>query len=150
MNYKINPAVTGGFWVRLMAFALDNIIILLMRSVFSLATLAITFLLPNPIFFSYSPLDIFYCVISVAYFTFTTYKLGATPGKLLFKLKVIDCSDSPGWLNILYRETIGRFLNGILSLGYIFLIVDKEHCTFADKLCDTRVVYQNLYARNVI
>ncbi len=150
MYYRINPAITGGFWVRLAAFLIDNIIVLILRGSFSLFALASVAFLPDPIFFTYSPLDIFFFLLSAAYFTFTTCTLGATPGKLLFKLRVIDCSERPGWVNILYRETIGRYLNGLLMLGYIFLIVDREHCTFADRLCDTRVVYQNLYANNVI
>ncbi len=149
MSYKINPAITAGFWVRLAAFTVDGIIVLLLRLAVVLLGLGLSESDYLPIFFNYNPLDIFYYLLGALYFTCFTYKYGATLGKKLFRLKVLDCSDNPGWINILYRETIGRFLTGFMFLGYLFMLADKEHCTFSDLLCDTRVVYINMYARNI-
>ncbi len=150
MSYKINPQVTAGFWVRLAAYTVDNILILLIRGILSLFGLGFGELFSVPVFFNYSVVDVFYFAIAVTYFTFFTFKQGATPGKRLFRLKVLDCSERPSWINILYRESIGRFITGFMLVGYIFMLADKEHCTFADLICDTRVVYINMYARNTL
>ena len=46
------------------------------------------------------------------------------------------------FLNVLYRETIGRFLsNFILGIGYILIGIDKEKRGLHDILSDTRVIY---------
>ncbi len=150
MSYKINPSITAGFWVRLAAFTVDGIIVMLLRLVVSPFGFAFSEIYNTPVFFTYNPLDIVYFAIGSLYFTFFTYKYGATLGKKLFRLKVLDCSLKPSFINILYRETIGRFLTSFMFLGYLFMAADKEHCTFADLLCDTRVVYINMYARNTI
>ncbi len=150
MSFKINPNVTAGFWVRLVAFAVDNIIIFLLRGTANLFIFGLSISFPMPVFFNYTIVDILYFTIAALYFTCFTFKMGATPGKMLFRLKVVDCSDNPGWVNILYRETVGRFLTGFMLLGYIIMIFSSEHCTFADMLCDTRVVYVNVYSRNTI
>ncbi len=150
MSYKINPNITAGFWPRFAAYTVDSLLVLLLRLVVSLFTFGFDSAFTLPVFFSYNIFDIIYFAIAVSYFTFFTYKHGATPGKKLFKLKVVDCSDNPSWINILYRETIGRFLSGFMFLGYLFMMADREHCTFSDLLCDTRVVYINMYARNTL
>ncbi len=150
MSFKINPNITAGFWVRLAAFAVDNLLIMFIRLVVNLSVFGLFSLVSTPVFFSYRLIDIVYLIIAAAYFTFFTYRYEGTPGKRLFRLKVIDCSDKPGWLNILYRETVGRFLTGFFCLGYITMVFSPEHCTFSDMLCDTRVVYINVYSRNML
>ncbi len=143
MSYKVNPNITAGFFVRLIAFAVDSMII---------GTVSL-FLLPAfgffnvPIFFDYSLRAIAGMVVSGAYFSLFTYFQGATPGKFLMRVRVVDCSEKPGFANILYRETVGRFLNGLLFIGYFMIIFDKEHSSLADRLSDTRVVYPNFYLR---
>ena len=59
-------------------------------------------------------------------------------------LRVISANDQKKltFLNILYRETIGRFLSGfIFGIGYILIGIDKEKRGLHDILCDTRVIY---------
>ena len=41
----------------------------------------------------------------------------------------------------LYRETIGRYLSGILCIGYLLIAVDGEKRSLHDRICDTLVVY---------
>ena len=46
-------------------------------------------------------------------------------------------------LNVVYRETVGRFLCSLpVNIGYIVAGIDSEKRGFHDMLCDTRVVYQ--------
>ena len=43
---------------------------------------------------------------------------------------------------VIYRETIGRFLSGlILCAGYFMIGLQKEKCGLHDLMSDTRVVY---------
>ena len=71
-----------------------------------------------------------------------TYLTGATVGKRLFNLKVISVgSDKLSLWNVIYRETLGRYLSSIFLIGYIIIGVDKDKKALHDILCDTRVIY---------
>ena len=67
-------------------------------------------------------------------------------GKWLFNLRVIP-ADGPEdgklrFVDVAYRETIGKFLSGvILNAGYILAGPDREKRALHDMLCDTRVIY---------
>ncbi len=81
--------------------------------------------------------------LTVTYFVLFTYYTGATLGKKLFALRVVSAEDREmTFFEVLYRETIGRFLADIiLCLGYLFIIVQKEHRGLHDLLSDTSVIY---------
>lgn len=139
----------AGFWVRLSAYVIDSIIIffglLLVRFILFLAGLFLAEGTFNSNFlFSFSLKDIILYSCSVAYFVCSTYYTGTTIGKKLMNLKVINKKEnkSLSFLNLLYRETIGRFLSGFfINIGYMMIGIDKEKCGLHDILCDTRVVY---------
>lgn len=102
-------------------------------------------ILSFPVLFQYTLKDGLFYGFQVAYFVIFEYFLGGTPGKLLLKLRVVgeDGIQKAGLFQILYRETIGRFLAGIsMVIGYIFVAVDREKRGLHDMLSDTRVVYQ--------
>ena len=49
------------------------------------------------------------------------------------KLSIID---------VIYRETIGRYLSGlVLCIGYILIALDNRKRSLHDMLCDTVVIY---------
>ena len=50
-------------------------------------------------------------------------------------------------VDVIYRETIGRFLSGIMYIGYFMALVDREHRAFHDWLCGTCVVSEPAAAR---
>ena len=55
------------------------------------------------------------------------------------------------FLNVVYRETIGRFLSWFLAgVGYIMAGIDREKRGLHDMLCDTRVVYEKNIRVNLI
>lgn len=102
-----------------------------------------TFLGGN-LLFQYNLKDIVLYVMQVLYFILLTYYTGTTLGKRVLNLRVIcaDGNEKPGLITVIYRETIGRFLSGILCcIGYLMIVVDKENRGIHDWLCDTRVVY---------
>lgn len=80
----------------------------------------------------------------VAYFILITYFTHTTLGKMLLNLEVVTDRDEWTFLNILYRETVGRFLSGIMCIGYLAVLISSKHQGFHDMLCDTYVVYKNM------
>ena len=83
-------------------------------------------------------------MFEVLYFILLTYGTGTTPGKRLLNLRVVNADLSPGLslVDVVYRETVGRFLCGLsVGIGYIMAGVDREKRGLHDMICDTRVVY---------
>lgn len=96
----------------------------------------------SPILFRFSPYDIFLYLAGSAYFIVMTYLTGATVGKRLMNLRVVACNDSKlTFVNVLYRETIGRYLSSLLFVGYLMIGVSETKQGLHDRLCDTQVIY---------
>lgn len=139
----------AGFFVRLAAYTLDSLLVSIALLVITVPMGLVTlFNGPNiftrPLLFQYSAYAIFLYLIRAFYFAVCTYSSGRTIGKKLMNIKVIstDEQEKLTFVNALYRETIGRFLSGlILYVGYIILGPDKEKKALHDILCDTRVIY---------
>lgn len=135
--------VYAGFWRRLAAFIIDLLIFFLisipLRLLLSLlGTLGIG---NNAVFFHYSAADLLLTAALVLYFTAFEGSCGATPGKRILGMRVVSVRTGRlGWFDAFYRETVGRFLNNLLGVGYLMLLPDREKRTLADRLCDTRVV----------
>ena len=93
--------------------------------------------------FQYSVVDIVVYLVTAVYFILQTYYSGATLGKKIFQIRVVSAEERKMTLfEVIYRETIGRFLSGvIMNLGYLLILVDKEHRSVHDILSDTHVVY---------
>ncbi len=95
--------------------------------------------------FQYSVIDIVLYLASCAYFILMTYNSGSTVGKRVMHIKVVSCEDRKlTFFEVAFRETIGRFLAGIIvDAGYLMVGVDKDKRGFHDILADTRVVYEH-------
>ena len=148
MQNKPETYLHAGFFVRLAAFLLDSIIVgavlLIVRIPFWISGIYN----PNNIFvrdiiFSYSVVDIVTYLLSVGYFVVLTYKTGATVGKKMLHLRVVSVEDrKPTLFEIVYRESIGRFLSGLIAnVGYIMIGIHKEKHGLHDMLSDTEVIY---------
>lgn len=143
-----NQDVFGGFFVRLAAYLLDSLIL---AAIFFIPDLVFFFLrlassdsfLFRDILFSFSLWDILKYLLCSLYFVLLTYFSGATLGKKAMRLKVITPDGSKlTFINVLYRETLGKYLSAIiLYIGYILIGADKEKRGLHDILCDTRVIY---------
>ena len=146
-NQSENKAYAG-FFVRLVAYAIDSMLAALLVSVVKLplsiaASAGAGFLKANFIF-HYSLLDVLGYIGVAAYFVLLTYFAHGTPGKLLFRLRVVTVDREWTFLNILYRETVGRFLSSLLCIGYLAIIVTEKKQGFHDMLSDTYVVYAGM------
>lgn len=137
----------AGFLPRLVAFAIDNlliaIVLLFVKIPLGIATLISgANMLTKPVLFEFSTLDIIFYLLGVLYFVIATYNTGTTFGKWLLKLKVVSSNNTKlSFLDLLYRETIGRYLSSIIFIGYIIIPFDSEKRGLHDHLCDTRVIY---------
>ncbi len=146
---KYTEIVYAGFWVRLVAFLFDSLIIgvgilivkLTLSGPFSL--LDGTFLGGN-LLFTYSLEDIISYVLWVSYYILFIYFTGATPGKRLMNIRVIDKNggEKISLLNVIYRETVGKFLSVFfVGIGFIMAAFTKQKTSLHDLLADTRVIY---------
>lgn len=141
----------AGFGIRLLAYIIDNLILgiglLFIKFFFFLIRMIIgSDILVQPVLFQYTWVDIIVYILRIMYFVLLTYFTSATLGKHLLKLKVISTNDTGkySFLDILYRETIGRFLSKlIIYAGYLMIFINKDKSSLHDMLADTRVVYKS-------
>lgn len=148
-NFVCNDVVYAGFWVRLAAYFLDNVIVFLMLLIVRLALSGILSVvrgtvLGGNILFHYTLKDIVLYLGQVLYFILCTRYTGTTIGKKAMNLRVVNADGSLelDMLTVVYRETVGRFLCSLpMCIGYLMTGLDKEKRGIHDMLCDTRVVY---------
>ena len=81
--------------------------------------------------------------VRVAYDTFFLGKFGATPGKMLCKIKVVMPDGSP----FTYGRAAGRALAEIVSgmacyIGYLIVLFDAQKRALHDHICNTRVIHK--------
>jgi uncharacterized RDD family membrane protein YckC len=100
---------------------------------------------PTPERFSFLPLMIQFAFIFIqmAYQIFFLGKYGATPGKMLCKLKVVTAEGG----RIGYGRATGRVFAEMLSgmicyIGYIMVAFDSQKRALHDYICNTRVIYK--------
>lgn len=143
----------AGFGPRAAAYVIDRAIIfaalLLVRVPVWLVSLAGGDALTAKNFlFQYSFLDVLCWLLASAYLVLMTYYTGSTLGKKLMRLRVEkEDGAALGFVDALYRETVGRFLSGIACIGYLMVLADRKKRAFHDYLCDTRVVYDEVFFR---
>ncbi|GEM_PF-3576855 len=121
--------IYAGFWVRYAAFQIDIfpvaiIIALLSRSSFNILGSWIVIV----IFFLYS--------------TIFTFLYGATLGKKLFRLKVVDKNgNKPNFIAAVLRETGKLIFTVVFLVGFLWVVFDKEKQGLYDKIASTHVVF---------
>ena len=147
-NFRIER-VYAGFWARAAAFVIDCVIVWFLRLGVRFA-LFLSFGLfsdKNPLdatlLFQYSWRDGLLYAAGALYFVLCTYYAGATLGKKALNLRVVSADSKPlTFVNVLFRETIGRFLSSfVFGLGYLLAGITVEKKALHDMLCDTRVIY---------
>jgi len=79
--------------------------------------------------------------LPAAYEIFFIGKYGATPGKMLMKVKVVSADGGP----ISYGRATGRYFAKMLSalilyIGFIMAFWDDEKRALHDRICQTRVI----------
>ncbi|MDY0321683.1 MAG: RDD family protein [Arcobacteraceae bacterium] len=138
---NIDNVEYAGFWIRVGASFIDGLL-------FAIFTLPITMIVYGDTLWEsesmiLGPADflINYVLPAVVVVLFWLYK-SATPGKMIFKLKVVDATTG----NVLtVGQAIGRYLAYFLAsipllLGIIWIVFDNKKQGWHDKLANTAVI----------
>lgn len=145
----------GGFWRRLLAFMIDKTIIYALSLNISLIVLFaaglgndITSLLQSP------PEEIargagalsFLCaflslLVDMTYFTWFHGISGQTPGKMLFRLRVVTASGQPVTTGTAFLRWTGYLISGLFFFaGFLWIAFDRKKQGWHDKIAMTMVV----------
>jgi uncharacterized RDD family membrane protein YckC len=143
-----------GFWIRFVATLIDSIIVGVFNSILQL--LAMKPLLtaaqaapdadPKAAFAALGIvgiLSLVSMVVNCLYETLFIAKMGSTPGKMAFGMRVVR----PDGSRIGMARSFGRYFAKLLSaliigIGYVVAAFDSEKRALHDMICDTRVVKQ--------
>jgi len=138
----------AGFWIRFVAVFVDGVLLNVvyffigMVSGFVFFSQSIDGDLNEELFGTFVVLMyVFQYLLHIAYETFFIGRFGATPGKMLCKIRVVRADGG----RVTYLRAFARYwakmLSGlILLIGYIMAAFDSEKRTLHDHICDTRVV----------
>jgi uncharacterized RDD family membrane protein YckC len=90
----------------------------------------------------FTRLTLFTAVLSsLAYDVFSLLRFGATPGKLIFGLRVVQADDRPlGFWRIVARSLAKGIVGFTLGIGYLIAAFDEQKRGLHDFICKTRVV----------
>lgn len=139
-------AIRAGFGPRAAAFVIDRLLLVL-----ALLFVRIPALFSGSgmtVLFRFTAVDVYSYVLVSVYFILFTHFTGSTLGKKVMGLHVEkEDGEKPSLVDVIYRETIGRYLSGILCLGYLMVLADGRNRAFHDYICDTRVVYDEKVMR---
>jgi len=137
----------AGFWVRLVAALVDWVLVTGLETILSLLLFAAAMLITGGrgsdmqavqamMAWSVGP------ILGVAYYVGFIGYCGQTPGKMAIRVKVVRSDGEPvGYGRALLRETLGKFLSGlILGIGYLMIAFDEQKQGLHDKIADTYVV----------
>lgn len=154
MNQDLINVEPAGFFPRLGAYLIDmcvagvvigmiNLPIGILRMV---AGDSVCF---KDILFDYDIFQIVNYLLMSAYFIVMTYTTGRTVGKMLMKLRVVSTvgTELTFW-QVAFREIIGKYLSGILYIGYLMVGVSEQKLALHDRLADTRVIYNSKAYQN--
>ena len=133
----------GGVRRRFAAMLIDGSIVSIFHLPFNLVELAINLLAPaHSILFKFLVWPIYIC-ISLGYFAVFYRTRGATPGKMLFGLKVVDAKSGEYLRSsqTIWRETIGKFCSLIVfGLGYFWALFRSDRRTWHDFIGRSQVL----------
>ena len=132
----------GGFWIRVGAYLVDLVILVIIAFVVALATGQDLFDASAAASASYGVADLINLIVGIAYFAgFESSSWQATPGKRALGLIVTDSSGA----RISFLRALGRYLAKILSglillIGYIMVAFTERKQGLHDFLASTLVV----------
>lgn len=123
----------GGFWIRFLAYAIDAVILSVVAGLLFGNTCPETGYCS-----SYEGPNV---VIPLAYMVgFWTWK-GATPGKMICKLRIVNLDGSPITFKTALLRIVGYAVSAIaLGIGFIMIGFDPKKQGWHDRIAKTYVV----------
>lgn len=131
----------AGFFIRLVAFAIDMLVISAINRILQ------SVLNPNiELGLGISLASIIYWLISLGYFTLMTYfNNGQTLGKMITNIRVVSLNGEKADLwQIVSRETFGRYVQNKFVVLYLIIGFAPMKQSLADILSDTVVIRDNV------
>jgi len=133
----------AGFWIRVLAFILDGVIVLIplwLLSFMSGGAAAIGF---EPFMKQLEQSTPIHLII-ILYLFACLIIFGRTPGKALLKLRIVDVrsGDRPSALRLIVRH-LGYVLSGCLNLGFLWVAFDQRKQGWHDKIAGTTVIRES-------
>jgi len=145
----------GGFWRRLVAYAIDKIILYFI-SLFlfltalialglggglSLHRIAATGDLPRGMGLYFVIYAAATFITDMIYFIWFHGSAGQTPGKMLLGLRVIQASGERMTFGVAFLRWVGTIVSSLfLSLGYLWIAIDGKKQGWHDKIAATVVI----------
>jgi uncharacterized RDD family membrane protein YckC len=151
-GHALLQARYGGFWIRFVARIIDSVALSVVGWIIQIPVL---FMLPtgtvqNPAELTsrglalLGVLTLLNLVIAVVYEAYFLTTRGATPGKMAFNLKVIRTDGAKISKGLAIGRHFATWVSSMtLSIGYIMAAFDEEKRALHDRICDTRVVFNN-------
>jgi yteJ like protein len=142
-KYKYKPKfIYAGFFIRLVAFAIDMLIINSVENI-----------LKNTILFNIdleggvNEFTILRWILVLAYFTLLTYfNEGQTLGKMIMNIRVVSLDgESLSLSQVVSRETFGRYVQNKFIILYIIIGFSPMKQSLMDMLSDTAVIKNGEY-----
>jgi len=128
----------AGFWHRFLGFAIDEVIlmsVLIVPAYFISVAHPFTFLAYWPFAFA----------VFIGYHTYFIGKYGATIGKKLVGLKVVDnYNNLLGFKRAFYRFVFFMVSMFMFGLGFLMIIPDKQNQSLHDHLVETFVILEKV------
>jgi len=147
--------VPGGFWYRFLALVIDSFILGFLNAPFTIFYYAALFgygyLARRGGEFAGSVLPIFATillygasvVIRFFYFAWFYKNKGATPGKMIFRMRVINFENGQniGYGKTFLREFVGKFCSAlILGIGFLMVGFRQDKRGLHDLIANTQVI----------
>ncbi len=125
----------GSFWKRLMAFIIDEVLLFI-------GLFILFFILETAGVKSGGVEKIIFWILSIVYNVIFLQKWGATIGKKLLKLRVVNTDYQPVAVGqILLRESVGKIYSSLLfNLGFLYVLKHPQRQAWHDKIAKTYVV----------
>jgi uncharacterized RDD family membrane protein YckC len=146
----------AGFWRRLVAYTIDNIIINIGFTILFIIVLIALFSgamsaesrswvadLMDPGQFSLAILAMIavYLALSIAYFTYFHGMTGRTPGKMILGLQVLSTEGTTVTFGTAFLRSVGYIISGaLLNIGFIWAAFDRRKQGWHDKIAGTVVI----------
>ncbi|UTR15606.1 RDD family protein [Salipaludibacillus sp. LMS25] len=132
----------AGFWMRFWAYAVDSIVVWSINGILFVPLMTLTGM-TNVTWGAIALAAIVVSIVSFAYFSIMTKKLGQTLGKLIFGIKVYSYDKQElTWLDVIFREVVGRYIHQALPfLLFLYAVVpfSSEKRGIHDRLGSTFV-----------
>ena len=135
--------VYAGFWVRLGAYVVDSLIIMVLLAPFYYFEYQRWADVPIEQMPTYTVTDFVLTAVIVLLVVWFWVKKGATPGKMLFGLQIRDLKTGQfiSTPKALLRYLVGYTISAlVLCLGFIWIAFDKRKQGWHDKIAGTVVV----------